>query len=221
MIKLYFGLPGCGKTTLLSSLAIKALKGKKYKNVYCNIPLAGDPIFEKMIPIQASDIGKYLIADGLVLIDESLLAWNSRQYAKFAMDVAQYFVMHRHYNVDLCLFSQRADGVDLTIRSITDRVYYCSKKFLTGFWWTNVCPIPYKIMFPDAKSNRVGEIIQGYCKPPFTYRLIAQHLFRPKYYKYFDSWERPNLPELPAVTKRKLENRYRTDIDSNKNRLTS
>lgn len=221
MIALYFGLPGCGKTTLLSSMALKALKGKKYKNVYCNIPLAGDPLFEKMIPISASDIGKYLICDGLVLIDESLIAWNSRQYAKFSMDVAQYFVMHRHYNVDLCLFSQRADGVDLTIRSITDRVYYVSKKFITGLWWTNIVRVPYDIIFPDPKSDRVGEIVQGYRKPPFFTRMFAQHLFRPKYYKYFDSWERPDLPELPAVVKRKIQDRYRTDVEANKKQLTS
>lgn len=208
-INLVFGLPGCGKTTLLTKMVFDALKKGKYKNVYCNVPLAGDPIFDKMIMISPSDIGKYLISDGIVFLDESMIAFNTRNYAKFNDDLVQYFCMHRHYNVDLWLFSQRSDGLDKNIRSITDRVFYCSKKFPTGFWWSNIVRVPYKIIFPDAKSDRAGEIIQGYIQPPFLNRLFAQHLFRPKYYKYFNSWDRPKLPELPSVRKKRIaEYRY-------------
>lgn len=38
MISLYFGLPGCGKTTLLAKFAVEACR--KGRTVYGNIPLA-------------------------------------------------------------------------------------------------------------------------------------------------------------------------------------
>ena len=45
MLSLYFGLPGCGKTTMLTSLAYKASFSKKspYKHIYGNISLTGIP----------------------------------------------------------------------------------------------------------------------------------------------------------------------------------
>lgn len=208
-ITLVFGLPGCGKTTYLTSLVYKALRSKRYKNVYCNVPLAGSPVFDDMILISPSDIGKYNLSDGVLFLDESMIAFNTRNYAKFNDALVQYFCMHRHYNIDLWLFSQRADGLDKNIRSITDRVLFCRKTFPWGFWWSNIVRVPYKILFPDSRSNKAGEIVQGYVQPPFINRLFATHLFRPKYYKFFNSWDRPKLPELPQVQKKKLLERYK------------
>lgn len=41
----------------------------------------------------------------------------------------------------------------------------------------------------------------GYKKPPLLARLFAKRLFRPLYYKYFDSWENDPLPPLPEQYK--------------------
>lgn len=198
MIKLYFGLPGCGKTTLMTATAIKEIRRKKYKNVYCNINLN----INGLIYIENEDIGMYNIEDGLLLIDEATLWADSRDYKNMDYNTLSYILQHRHYNVDIMLFTQQWDGVDRKIRVITDRVYYMYKGKILGHWFTNYYRIPYGIIIPDPNKKqsgeKLGEIIQGYCKPSLFYRLLfTKRFFRPIYYKYFDSWQRPRLLDLP------------------------
>jgi hypothetical protein len=84
---------------------------------------------------------------------------------------------------------------------ITDRVFYVYKSKILGRWFTRCYPIPYGIIIPDPKkdsSEKLGEIVQGYAKPNVLVRLFSPWLYRPSYYKYFDSWERPMLPSLPS-----------------------
>lgn len=203
MISLFFGLPGAGKTTIMAFLASRHCRAKgkkrKYKHVYGNVRMAIDGYTY----IDNSCIGKYDLSDCLLLIDEATLFADSRAYKEFDKDKLSYFLQHRHYGCDIYLFTQQWDGVDRKIRVITDRVYYVYKGFLLGKWWTAFYRIPYGIIIPDKKNGgeKLGEIIQGYCKPSFLVRLLAKKIFRPFYYKYFDSFERPPLPELPPAYK--------------------
>lgn len=193
-VSLYFGLPGCGKTTLLSQMALRAVRGKKYKHVYGNIPLAIDGYTY----VDNSCIGKYELTDGLILIDEGTLFADSRSYKTFSPELVYFFLMHRHFNVDIVIFTQQWDGVDKKIRVITDRVYYVYKPLLLRKWISKYYRIPYGIIIPDKNSaEKYGEIVQGYCKPNFLIRLFSPVCFRPFYYKYFDSWDRKELPALP------------------------
>lgn len=196
-VKLYFGLPGCGKTTLLTALALKAVKKKKYRNVYSNVPLK---IFG-VTYINNECIGKYVLEDALILIDEATLYADSRDYKSFGKNQITYFLEHRHFNVDIVLFTQQWDGVDKKIRVITDRVYYVYKGIFLGKWFTRYYRVPYGIIIPDRRdsSQKLGEIVQGYCKPNFLIRLFSPWLYRPKYYDYFDSWDRPaGFDPLPS-----------------------
>lgn len=197
MVKLFFGLPGCGKTTLLVKTAIQAVKRHKYDNVYSNIPINYDGITF----IDNSWIGRYQLEDGLILIDEGSLFADSRDYKNFSKDLVSFFMLHRHYNVDIYIYSQGWDAVDKKIRVICDRVYYVYKG-LGRNWFTRYYRIPYGIIIPDPKksdSEKLGEIVQGYCKPPLLMRLFCPFVFRPLYYRYFDSWDCPPLPPLPDL----------------------
>lgn len=186
---------GCGKTTLLTKFAYEALKGKKYDNIYCNIPLELDGL----IRISENDLGKYQIENGLVIFDESTIAFDSRNFNKRSKDILDFFMLHRHYNTDILLFAQGWDTCDKRIRQITDRVYYVYKGVFTGHWISKYWRIPYDILFPDPKRGNegLGQIIQGYKKPSVFVRLFAHKCFRPRYYKYFDSWSAPRLKDLP------------------------
>lgn len=196
-VSLFFGLPGAGKTTLLAFQAKKALKSGRYRNIYSNVRL-------RMFGITYIDndcIGKYDLCDCLLLIDEATLFADSRAYKEFGKDKLQYFLEHRHYNCDIILFTQQWDGVDRKIRVITDRVYYVYKGWLLGHWFTRYYRIPYGIIIPNPRKDqgqKLGDIVQGYCKPNIIVRLLSPWLYRPSYYQYFDSWERPELPRLPA-----------------------
>lgn len=200
-VSLYFGLPGAGKTTLMAHMAIKGIKSKRYLHVYGNVHMQIDGYTY----IDNECIGVYDLSDCLILIDEATLFADSRAYKSFDRGKLEYFLEHRHYNADICLFTQQWDGVDRKIRVITDRVYYVFKGILLGKWFSTYYRIPYGIIIPDPhkdkSSEKLGEIVQGYCKPNILIRLFAPKLFRPKYYKYFDSWERRELPSLPASYK--------------------
>lgn len=196
-VSLFFGLPGCGKTTLLTARALAALSSNRYTYVYTNVRLS----IPGVIYIDNDCIGKYDLRDAKLLIDEATLFADSRAYKTFSHDRLQYFLEHRHYNVDIELFTQQWDGVDRKIRVITDRVYYVYKGPLLGRWFTSYYRIPYGIIIPDPKrdgSEKLGDIVQGYCKPSLLTRLFCPKLYRPKYYRYFDSWDCPPLPPLPS-----------------------
>ena len=197
-VYLFFGLPGCGKTTLMSYFGCKFTKGKRYQNVYGNVKMKIDGYTY----IDNECIGKYNLENAAILIDEATLFADSRDYKNFTKEKLQYFLEHRHFKVDIYLFTQQWDGIDRKIRVITDRVYYVYKSPIFGLLWSTYYRIPYGIIIPDAnKKNsgeKLGEIIQGYCKPNILVRLFAPKLFRPFYYKYFDSWERYELVDLPS-----------------------
>lgn len=196
-VSLYFGLPGCGKTTLLTQKAIQALKSDRYVKVYSNVFLSVPGV----IYLDNKCIGKYNLCDCCILIDEATLFADNRDHKNFPKYMTEFFLLHRHYNCDILLFTQQWDGVDKKIRVITDRVYYVYKTKLLGQWFTKHYRVPYGIIIPDPhdknSNEKLGDIIQGYCKPNIIIRLFAKWTYRPKYYQYFDSWQRPVLPDLP------------------------
>lgn len=176
---LFFGLPGAGKTTLMAHFANKFVKGAKYKNVYGNVKMN----INGYTYIDNECIGKYELCDAAILIDEATLFADSRDFKNFGKDRLEYFLEHRHFNVDIYLFTQQWDGVDRKIRVITDRVFYVYKGLILGKWFTTYYRIPYGIIIPDPhkdkSSEKLGEIVQGYCKPNILIRLFAPKLYRP------------------------------------------
>lgn len=197
-ISLFFGLPGCGKTTLMCYHALKAVNSGKYQNIYCNVGINVPGVTF----IDNDCIGKYNLHDGLILIDEATIFADSRQHKEFSKEKVEYFLLHRHFNVDIHLYCQQWDAVDRKIRCITDRVYYVYKGVFFGLWFSSYYRIPYGIIIPDpnkANGEKLGDIVQGYAKPNILVRLFfTKRLFRPAFYKYFDSWEKPYREDLPA-----------------------
>lgn len=191
MISFYFGLPGSGKTTLLAAIAVKEAKkirkGKsKYKFILSNVELNVPEVYL----IHFDDIGVYEFTDSLILIDEASIFCDNRDWKNFSKAKIAFMMLHRHYNCDFHFFSQSYNGYDSKLRSITSHVYYVRR----GIFLTKYTRIPYGIIIPDRKDNagsRFGEIIEGYCKPSFLVRLFSPRIFRPRYYKYFNSFSRP------------------------------
>ena len=209
MVSVYFGLPGCGKTSLIAYQAkresLRMRKGRSpFKQIYTNVHLTGVPY---VTYIDNDYIGKYNLSQGLILIDEATIFADSRDYKAFSKAKVQFFMLHRHYGCELRLFTQQWDGIDKKIRTITDKVFYIYKPLITGIWFTKYYRIPYGIIIPDKKKNKessgssLGEIIQGYCKPSIFTRITCPRVFRPPLYKIFDSWEAPVLDPLPDPPK--------------------
>ena len=94
MISLYFGLPGCGKTTLLSSMAVKYIS--RGYTVYGNIDLA----VKGYIRIDNECVGRYDLHNCIILIDEGTLFADSRDFKNRSADMVQkisFFLLHRQY----------------------------------------------------------------------------------------------------------------------------
>ena len=202
MIKYYFGSPGSGKTTYAVYSALKSKN--EYRHCVCN--------FENTVPgvkydnmnggvskdfdyKDYSGLGTYRYPDStLVVIDEAGIQYNNRMYKKFTPALIAYFKYHRHFKNDLYVFSQSWEDVDIVIRRLTDELWYIKK---IG---------PFTMARKVRKFVTVNEsdyqIIDGYKfeNPFWTFlpifgRKTIEFIYRPKYYKYFDSYNDPfNLP---------------------------
>lgn len=187
MITGYFGLPGCGKSTLATMFA-KHYQSKGYR-VFClkEFPIDGCYLFNW------SDIGVYDMSNSVIIIDEISLYADNRDFAKFLKDVKRYFILHRHYHCDIIWFTQQYDGVDRKIRELTTCLYYVR----------SVGALSYAVRinrYIDVDRDR-HEIIVGYKISGLLSILLAwwngcfKLCYRPLYYKYFNSFEAPKLPQ--------------------------
>lgn len=186
MVSLYFGLPGCGKTTFLTKIAqqeLKKIKRKKsnYTDVFCNFYCKGTKRLD-----YKKDFGIYQIENALILIDEASLEQDSRDFKTLTFEKKQALLLHRHYGNDIIFSTQQYNGVDLKIRNIVQKLYYCRKIA----FFTIAYRVPPAIVFPEA----TGEIVQGYQKPSFLQKWLTLKIcFRPFYYKFFNSFDAPIL----------------------------
>lgn len=208
MIRFYFGMIGCGKSSLLCK-KIKEFdnlieKGKTdCKRIYVNFPVKG---YKHTVLFDFNEIGKYDFSDCYMVIDEGSVYCDNRDWKSFGKDKISWFMLHRHYNCkEILIASQSYSGYDSKLRSITEHVYYVFRKGLLRHWVTGYFEIPYGIIIPDKKDNageKYGEIVEGYCKPSLLQRLFCPKVWRPSYYKYFDSFYRPfTYKENPHLEK--------------------
>ena len=188
MIKGYFGLPGSGKSTFLTMIAQKEIKrikrGKSpYKRVLTNFYCQGCYI------INYAQLGLYDFSDSLILLDEITLDADSRNFKQFDQVKKQFFLLHRHYHIDVIYFTQQWDGVDKKIRDITHDLYYVKK---IRFPFLSNLSVATRIFRVLDINEDTKEIVNGYRFPNWFDRLIGstkEFCWRPKYYKYFDSFD--------------------------------
>ena len=195
MITCFFGLPGCGKSTLLAKIATielkKIRKGKsRYRRVLSNYYIKG---CQKLV---FSEIGLVDMSESLILIDEISLDADSRDYKEFSKHHKQFFILHRHYGTDIIYATQQYDGVDRKIRELTHNLYYMKK----------IGPITYatsifrKVTIPEDSEIKMGYVFPSLMKILTDLKNTMIFCWRPRYYKYFDSFDAPELPEKEFET---------------------
>ena len=186
MITGYFGLPGCGKSTFLAMIAQKYIE-KGYR-VFVNreYPIHGCYLFDW------SDIGQYDMSDSLILIDEVSLYADNRDFKTFLQGVKQYFILHRHYCCDIIWCTQQYDGVDRKIRELTTCLYYVR---ILGKISYAMRVNRFIHIHKEEKDIRTGYKLSNIFLMLFAYLNQSLKIcYRPKYYKYFDSFKCPKLP---------------------------
>lgn len=183
MIKLFFGSPGCGKSTLACRLMFYSNADYLFSN------------FDNSISnrIESSFIGKFAFPDYSELyIDEAGIDYNNRNYKNLPQSAIEYFKLHRHFKNDIFLFSQSWEDTDITLRRLTDELWFVSKK---GPF--TVCRKLRKSVTVNKESE---QIIDGYkfagilwsLLPPPLHEKTFFMFYRKPYFKFFDSFSKPS-----------------------------
>lgn len=189
----FFGVPGCGKTTLMVKDIIKAQKEGWicYCNVHVNVP--GVRYFE------IKDYGRYYFPPhSTIFVDEAGTIWDNRKFKNFTDEVRDYFKFYRHRMNRLRLYSQSFD-IDLKIRSLCSGLYMIRR---IGSLFSFAHRVSKKIVVVEPQGDSEGRIADGYALDPLWLALFGRKVtyftYLPKYAKYFDSFETDEvLKEMP------------------------
>lgn len=194
MIMGYFGLPGCGKSTFLAKIARKYIQQGITVYVLNSQPVEGCRL------INFNDLGAFDMSGSVILLDEISLFADNRDYKMFSDKLKTFMILHRHYHCDIIWFTQQYDGVDRKIRELTTCLYYVRSSGLFSY------AVRINRFITIDKERQ--QIIVGYKLPNIFAYLFGwlnrsiQLCFRPKYYRYFDSYDAPKLPakEFPVFS---------------------
>uniref|UniRef100_A0AAU8AZ43 ZOT protein n=1 Tax=Dulem virus 71 TaxID=3145782 RepID=A0AAU8AZ43_9VIRU len=197
MIKCYFGVPGCGKSTNLTKVAIKELRRlrKIYDHIYTiNFQCDG------CIHIEYDDLKKYKFYNSLILIDEITLNADSRSFKTFTKEELEFFVLHRHFGVDIIYSTQNFENVDKKIRDLTSELWYMSKSVVPFF---KEFTISKRIYRKININEHTSELVLGYRFCNLLESFFTSNFeicFRRLFYKYFDSFDELTLKNRPVYT---------------------
>ena len=190
MITGYFGVPGCGKTTILAKIGHKEMKKKKYKHIYTiNCEISGTE------HITYEDLEKYKPIDSLILIDEITMSADNRDFKNFSKQARDFFILHRHLGCDIIYATQNFENVDKKIRDLTHDLWYMSK---------SVVPIlnrftTAKRIYRNININEMNsELTLGYRFCNLIEGIFASNfkiVYRPHWYQYFDSWDELSIKD--------------------------
>lgn len=177
MVRMYFGSPGSGKTCLARRLLLH--EGVNYKYTFAN--------FETKLAmyIDPKALGSFIPPPGsLIVIDEAGIVFNNRNFKDMKLSIIEFFKKHRHCECDIIIISQSWEDVDITIRRLTDELYYLSK---VG---------PFTIIRRINKKIHINkdthEIVEGYFKT-----WVPHMFFRPLYYDKHNKYDPPVRKFIP------------------------
>lgn len=190
-----FGKPRAGKTTFAAWAAYCAQHCRPlrvgfplhrttigehapYKRVYSNTPIKG------CYRLAVEDIGRIMIEDSLIIIDEAGMCYNNRDHKTADRIALNWFRLHGHYRNDIIFISQGND-VDKVIRELSIAMLYIVKRGRVSI----VTPVERRVVID-------GTIEDGYYTTGLADSLILR---RKKYYGMFDSWAADKLPEKEPV----------------------
>lgn len=171
------GQIGSGKTTYLARLARKWNKAQGI--VYSNVPIRG------CYQLNVADLGNFApVENSLVLIDESGIEFNSRNFKSTSKALIDFMKLSRHYKCRVVFCSQTFTDSDKQIRELATRVLFLRPMILGEL-----------SAFQDVVS-RVQIDAEG--QPSIQYeikRFGGIYPLRP-YRKDFNSFYRPELENI-------------------------
>lgn len=177
-VKIYFGVPGSGKTTHAARTVYHNLR--KGVQTYSNVPIKGSFMYD------ARDLGKYRIENCDLVIDEASIDFNNRKFKSLPQETIQFLKYYRHYGIrDIYVYSQSYEDMDITIRRLATEIYVVHRSLLPGVFFTRRIKVRIGI---DEDTHQITDL---YFFSPFSIRPYFGKL----YFSMFDSWSTPALPD--------------------------
>lgn len=197
MIKCFFGVPGVGKSTILAREYRK--NRKRYDHIYTiNFQLEGVEM------ITYHDLEKYKFKNTLILWDEITMDADNRSFKTFSQDLRDFFILHRHLGCDIIYATQNFENVDKKIRDLTCELWYMSKTVVPLFSQFTTA----KRIYRNVNINEfTSELSLGYRFCNFIESIFVSNfklVFRPLYYKYFDTHDELSLKNRVLYEKREV-----------------
>ena len=178
---LFIGAPGSGKTTLCAYFVRRFNKKRKNKgrNVYSNVPILKS---KKIVPNE--DLGRYLVEDGEVIIDEGGIEFNNRKFKTLSPDIIKFAKLYRHYGITNFLFFSQGMDIDITFVRLCDRICLVRKSYL-----------PYFVCVKEVRKFIGIDDLTKQLIDQYEFKFLGKHLiFAPLCWKMFDTYETPFLP---------------------------
>lgn len=180
-IRVWFGVPGAGKTTMGAWLARDSIK--QGVNVLSNVEIKGT------YRLDPDDLGRYDMSfndhGAHVIYDEGSIDFDNRNHSAFAKtDKPKYFALHRHQNNAVDVFSQGYD-IDKRIRDrASSSGLFQLKRFpIKGFIFIRQIK---KVLFIKKDDK---QMIDG-----FEYRGLPRILYVRSVWDSFDTLDKSLCP---------------------------
>lgn len=167
------GATGSGKTSVAQWLVLYNIK--QNKKVFSNVPLTGAYVLD------FKDLMKYDFPENSIfIIDEAGVDFNNRDWDKLDKNIIKFFKYHRHFKIDVYIFSQGED-IDITFRRLAHK-WYKIKRCFFGFY-SRLIPVQTSLSIVNGKWQIVYE-----AEPSL---LGSQYVAIWKTWKYFNSFDKP------------------------------
>lgn len=198
MICIYFGKPRSGKTTCLSKIAVRNHFKKKIVSKFpflrkflksYSVVYSTDPAIKFTTPISYKNLGKWCPEVGsCFLLCEAGIGLNNRAWKDLSSDAKELFAMHGHQACDIFADSQTVD-IDISLRERAE-MFYIIKKPSKRSRFSLMIPVNYNIDVND-QTAKVEECYKRARGLKLFFLILfgaVKIVYRPFYYKYFDSW---------------------------------
>lgn len=206
VLNVYFGVPGSGKTTFaayltkwalhenvlirlcrkhpnrLTNLLLNSRYLKRRIDVFSNVPITG------AYQLNAKeDIGRFMIEDAKIIIDEAGIEYNNRNYKTFSQEAIYFYKYHRHYKTSVDIFSQSYEDMDVTLRRLAQN-FYVVRRSLVPF-----CVVARRIRRKVGVDEHTKQIMDLYAMGVPI--IDTRRIFAPSLWKLFNSYSRKELPQ--------------------------
>lgn len=204
MISIVCGVPRSGKTTFGVSLAVKSCRKRVvYTNFEVQPRSAIPAVIGTVYKVDGSNFYKFYYPDGaLLILDEAALDFDARDWKSFPQEAVEFVKLHGHQRIDIVFISQSYADIDKKIRNCTERLYYIVRGHL-GFsrlyQYTFVRPMSDDTTLLKGGVLSEEEFGVKIKEPSSLAALFSKRIFRPLYYRCFNSWSlRSDKPVIRA-----------------------